>query len=266
MNDINELQSNLLTKFVAKGNSLYLYFGDVVFKFDNDILDNHSFKTNKEYSKEFIKELIDENNEIEIKKYISKKYSNNKYSKYEIRLRVNKKFFYVDENIVQNILDDFEYKKIIDDKEFAIKQAKKYSSMCYGKYYILHILRLKNVDSKILQEFEFDDKDEFKKANEYYLSVTNKYISKNFIKTKAKIVKSLVERGFSLDIANKVVNTIKTSANELDILKKEYLKLKKKYGSKKVKDKCITDKVITKLVSKGFKYNDILKIKEELGD
>ena len=74
---------------------------------------------------------------------------------------------------------------------------------------------------------------------------------------------ALIRYGFDEQIASNLSSKIHNLAiNELNMLKLDYLKLFSSY-SRKVNEKDLKQKIVNKLISKGYSYNDIKKVMEE---
>ena len=63
--------------------------------------------------------------------------------------------------------------------------------------------------------------------------------------------------GYSFDVASKMLDLVSPidEKKEKELLKEEYIKLKNKDLTK--------DKIVEKLLAKGFRYKDIVNIKEK---
>ena len=77
------------------------------------------------------------------------------------------------------------------------------------------------------------------------------------------MLNKLMNSGFTYEISKSVVdNTDISSENEIELLKKEYLKTKKRY-ERKYSDYQLREKVYSSLIAKGFNYEDIKKVVED---
>ena len=108
-------------------------------------------------------------------------------------------------------------------------------------------------------------KDEFREiekakniADRYSKTIRNKSLAGK----KQSILNRLVSSGYSYEISKNIVNELDLSRdNEIELLKKEYLKAKNKYG-KKYSDYELKQRIYGSLLNKGFSSDDIKKVME----
>ena len=95
-------------------------------------------------------------------------------------------------------------------------------------------------------------------AEKYERTIKNKSLNSK----KQAILNRLVSAGYSYDTAKNAVNGLEISSdNEIELLKKEYLKAKKKY-EKKYSDYDLRQRIFGSLLNKGFSSEDIKKVVE----
>lgn len=222
------------------------------------LLSNTKLRKNKEYDlNEFQK--LQEMSEICL--YIKKLLKKKVLSSYEVKTKAHKKFdesLYVDETV-----STLQKNGILNDKKYAYVYRNFLDLNNYGKYYIVEFLTNKRVDNEIIETLVFDDEKELEKAKGYYTSIKNFYVSSNPIKQKKNLYEQLLKRGFAPDIILKTLSSLNVDKNkEEKMLYDEYDKVKNKL-LKKGNTKNLENKIINNLISKGFMYEDILKVIEK---
>jgi Uncharacterized protein conserved in bacteria len=110
-------------------------------------------------------------------------------------------------NSINNILIEFESKKLIDDQNYSIRKIENYSSQGKSKKFIENYLLYKGIDKKILNEifenFEIDNPDwETESAKIFIRKKIKNYESKEDLnKNLAKMARS----GFNYSIIKKTL-------------------------------------------------------------
>lgn len=149
----------------------------------------------------------------ETAKYISdmKKYvARYQKSKYNYFLYFKNKYKELEENVIIEILDDLENKKIINDYNYAASKVNSLLNKKNSIYFIRETLIYDKVNTdiidEILNEIETDDSNNIKSL----ISKLDKKYQKYDIKTrKQKIIKYLLTKGFKY-------NDIKQNLEEID--------------------------------------------------
>ena len=146
----------------------------------------------------------------------------------------------------------------VDDTKYANSILDYYKSS-KGKNYIVNKLKEKMVDKDIIEEvaknYIADEEEEvaFKITSKIYLQYRKYPISKQRI----LITQKLIRDGFSVASASKALEKIELVDESVDNLKKDYLKLLKKYDKN---DKTCKQKIIASLYKKGYNYSSIIKL------
>ena len=146
----------------------------------------------------------------------------------------------------------------IDDERYAKSYVLESIRKLKGKNYIIQSLSLKGIDKELALKYvdEYCDKET---ERENALKITRKLIltiSKNPLKKqKVQINNKLMIEGYSYDIINYVLSNIELIDESEELLIKEYNKLLLKETDK--------NKIIQKLLNKGFEYSNIRKIIEK---
>jgi len=145
-----------------------------------------------------------------------------------------------------NFLNDKMYVKLFVER--AIRNKK-------GPAYIKNSLVNMNIDHNIIDEGLTSYSYELQRE------VISDYFIKNNLKSKLSLNKYIYHttqkfyaNGFDYDTINSSIRNLELIDNTLDILRKDFIKLRRHYDK---------EPIIKKLMNKGYKYNDIKKIMEE---
>ena len=160
----------------------------------------------------------------------------------------------VDEKSINAIMQKLIKIKYLDDERYVQSYIVEFIRKSKGRLYILQHLSNKGIDQNLIQKYLNDYSFDEEKNNA--LKISNKFIpsiQKNPIKKqKMQITNKLLQEGYSFDIINYVLDKIELIDDSNDLLVKEYQKLLNKEIDQ--------NKIIVKLLNKGFDYQDIKKI------
>ena len=128
-------------------------------------------------------------------------------TKMEVRKKLNKEF---DNDIIDEVLNFLEKNSYVDDRNYAIYFIEdKQKLNGYGKNKIKSLLIQKGISKQIIDEFIFDEDNEFENALKMGVKKLNLLKNEeNRFKKKQKIINYLAYRGFSFDIIQKVLGEI----------------------------------------------------------
>lgn len=220
---------------------------------------NHYLYKNKSLSEQEYSALLTANDINALYKYALKLVSKHLYSEHKIReklyLKTNKKA-YVDK-IIKRLKDA----SLIDDKEFVKEYVRYADELKYGKNKIIQNLLDKGIFKENIDRIPFPISNEVKKARYWINKLEDKYDDKNYLAKKANIYAFLINKGFEPNVVSQVLDEIKPpkEKQEQSICKKEYEKQKLRL-SRKYKGKELKEKIIQNLLSKGYKWKDILHV------
>lgn len=171
--------------------------------------------------------------------------------------------FDLDSKLINKIINNLKQYNLIDDNRYCINRLNCLNNANYSFKTIKNKLLKDGISEEIINANMSLDKDvEFDKA----LQLANKYSSiiknKSSYAKKQSIINKLIVNGYNYDIVNDVINQIDLNINnEYELLKKEYSRVYIKY-SKKYKDYDLNKHIMSSLLSKGFKMDDIKSIME----
>lgn len=260
---------NVLKEISAKEEYVTLNFDSFKLKILPETYEEFRFCVGIEYEKDTILECIAKNQKNEIVRYGINKFSKKNYCSNEIKNKIYKKFDDYPKEIIEEAIEILKANHFIDDKSYVEQYLEYFTVGCYGKYYITNFFNSQKIDQSIIDEIEYDDEVEKTKAQRYFGLIKNKYVSNNFAKQKKKMYENLLRRGFDVALISELLSTLEIDeAKEEKALIKSYFKEKNKILSKKENDDSITNKLISKLVAKGYSYGKILELikKDEEGE
>ena len=179
-------------------------------------------------------------------------------------------------------IDDYLYQKGIKrpQRKPIIDKLISYGLLDDEKYCISHISYLQNsslsvkqireklkkagisdelIEKHLKSDYESESNKALSLAKKYERSIRNKSVNQK----KQNILNKLVSAGFSYEMSLKAIESlVLDDGNELELLRKEYLKALKKY-EKKYEGYDLKQHITSYLMGKGFGYDDIRKITEE---
>ena len=147
------------------------------------------------------------------------------------------------------------------DEDEVIKNVISYAdAKHYGYHKIIEMLKQREIDSKKIAGILKDDSREFRESKEMLKRLKKRYKNKNTVNLKQSVYSALIRYGFEENTASIRASEVYNSPQEeINVLILEYNRLISSY-SRKLKGKELTNKITTKLLTKGFKINDIRKV------
>ncbi|MDO4500226.1 MAG: RecX family transcriptional regulator [Erysipelotrichaceae bacterium] len=188
------------------------------------------------------------------------------YSKKEITDYISRNFE-IDNKQLEIVISKLEEKNLLDDYRFALEKTNSFKANFYSSKRMANKLRKLGIDEEIIDKVIVVDNDNelilAKRAADKYLhTIRNKSMNAK----KQAIVAKLLNEGFAYEIAHEAVSNLDFSNSLLEedsIIRKETARLIKKY-EKKYKGTELRNKVYLALVSKGFNYDNIYAIINEM--
>ena len=228
---------------------------------DKDIYPNFYLYEGKEISKKEINKIKEENDSIALLRYALRIRSKKIYSEYALREKLYGKG--AAKKTVDQIINKMKSLDLVDDNAFILDYVSYYNSMNYGENKIKELLRNKGIFSEKIDKINFPVSIERNKARNIFPKLEKKYEKYNDSQKKSHIYNTYISMGFSNEIANEFASKVTPSKNEDEYKKcvsdynKAKLRLSRKYKGKELKGK-----IISSLLIKGYKMNDIMKLIE----
>lgn len=226
-----------------------------------DTFSNSYLYPNKEITKEELSTFILDNKLIKSKNYVKDLLSKSRYTYSDIKKKLIQKYK-LDEKEIKSIIKPYLEEGIIDDYQYALDYIQSKNNKCYGKNYFIRKLKLKGIDSSIL------DKSEIKSALDYNNQFISTYIPLLLNKVKNKpskakkvfIKNNLLNRGFDSSLINYEIDkiTLEDSEEVVQNLAKKADSIYKQLKKKDIPEGKIKEKMIQKLLYYGYNYENIL--------
>lgn len=186
------------------------------------------------------------------------------YTEWKIREKLYAKE--IDKKSVDAIIIFLKNNDLINDEMFILNYIEEAKEKGFGKNKIINKLNEKGIFIEKLNKIKFKDSIELEKAKMHLPSLEKKYSKYNYESKKKHIYDYLIRQGFDSHIVLeclKLINKINPT-DEKNKLINDYHKLIKKIERKDFPDKYKRKEyIITKLLSKGYRYSEITKIMEE---
>ncbi len=160
----------------------------------------------------------------------------------------------LDEEAIAKLIQKLEQIGYIDDERYVSRFVEECIRKGKGRYYILQTLNQKGIAKEwVLPFLEEYDKDVEREnamalANKLLLKITDYPVKKQ----KIQIQQKLLSAGFQSEIIGYVIHHLSFENHSQERLAKEVAKLKEKNLEK--------EKIIVKLLAKGYEYADIKKV------
>ena len=247
-----------IKKVVCKGKKYLVYVNDdeepITFT-EDQIVNNRIVKGNSFYEKDWKKIIksLDEGKLFEkVLKYI------------DYKPRTEKEVIdYLDEHsatsiMVKNIIKRLKTIGFIDDDRYARIFVEEEIRHQKGPNAIKHVLLTKGISEEITNKYleVYDSEFLFENALDMGRKTLKTVVGLPIQKQKESVYTRLYRMGYDYSIINRVLSNLEYSELNFDLLERDYLKLKSKEEDK--------NKIIQKLLAKGYNYGDIKKVIAEI--
>lgn len=261
-----EKTGNVIKKIKFNKNNVRLVFdnGENILINKNAFLSSYLY-VGKKLSEKDINKLNKENNVDKYYEYALKLLSKKSLFKNKVIEKLKLKFIDISNSELNYVINKLIKNHFIDDEKLKDDYIEYYSSLNYGKNKIKEKLIKLGYDFSKSKIIEFSKSEEIEKAKNHIQKLEKKYDKYNNEIRKEKIKSALINLGFSSDVVSTVIKDLHVHSleEELEILKKDFDKyynlLKKKYDGLELKDK-----LINKLMYKGYRYSEISILLEEI--
>ena len=229
-----------------------------------DIFVNYYLYEGKEVSKKELKKIKEDNDSISYLSYALKLRQKALYSEYKMREKLYDKG--ANKEQVDKVIKTLKANDLIDDDAFIEDFVEYYNSLNYGKNKIKTKLLEKGIFEDRVSKISFPVTKERKKAQNIFPKLLKKYEKYNSTQKKQHIYQAYLAMGFDSDIAKEMVDKVVDNSpkEENEKLKKDFDKIHPRYV-KKYSKKELRNKIISHLLSKGYKMKDIIALIERKG-
>lgn len=195
--------------------------------------------------------------------YVLNLVSRRPYSEKEIIDKLKRKE--AGDETISQIISKLKANNLINDELFAQNLVYFDRNRNLGKNKIIRHLKEKGINEGIINNLDFPEEEELEQARLLVPKLAIKYVSLAFENQKRHLCQALVARGYSLDIARQAINFLESEPkeNELAKLKEDYDKITKRFA-RKYKGYELKQKIYRALVNKGYQYQDIKQVMEDI--
>lgn len=262
-----EKTGNVIKKIkINKNNVVVVFSNDNKIKISKDLYSSLYLYEGKSLTKKEIDKIYKDNSIDEYYLYALKLIAKKQYFKNKIKEKIKVKFNDISLSSLNYVIDKLFKNHLLDDEKLKEDYLEYYSSLNYGENRIKDKLINLGYDFHLTNEIVFDKEEEIVKGKNQLIKLEKKYEKYNNKQKKNKIISSLLTLGFSLDNINLIIKDLSNNSKEeeLELLRKDLLK----YYSSLIRrnNDNIKDKLINKLLYKGYKYKDIICVMEEIND
>lgn len=247
-----------IKKVVAKGKKYLVYINDetegISFT-EEGIINNRIIKGNSFYEKDWEKIIKSLDEGLLFDKVL-------KYIDYKPRTEKEVINYLEDHNAtpsnIKNIIKKLKTINFIDDDRYARIFIEEEIRHQKGPNAIKHVLLTKGIDESIILKYleEYSIELLYENALDMGNKTLKTVIGLPLQKQKESVYTRLYRMGYDYGIINRVLNVLEYSELDYDKLEKDYLKLKNKEENQ--------NKIIQKLLAKGYNYSDIKKVISEI--
>jgi len=169
---------------------------------------------------------------------------------------------------IEMTMDLLMQKNLIDDEEYTRNYFVKAQRLGLGLHKIVYNLKKQGVSPFVIDEYlaQYSQHVEYDKAIEIVKKLFNENSTRPQYALIQNIKSKLFNKGFSQDVVEKAINDFDFTIpkeHTHQLLKKEYERVYKRYKSR-YESRILKSKIITFLVQKGYEYDDVVNIMQEL--
>ncbi len=230
---------------------------------------DHFLYPNKKLTRDEYLNLLGEEKLIKAKKYLSTVLSRNRYTIQEVKNKVRSKF-YLDDKKIEALLKEYIESGILDDTSYAFDFIESGQLKGFSFDYLKYKLKQKGIADEI-----FNKDDILKLRTNDYDSLLNLIIKLNgknantpLKSRKEKMINYCLQHGYSYEQVKSCMDEFYSSdlfdlnsniESEKILMNKKIVEFYNSLKNKGYSDKELKNKLVTKLINKGFKYSDIIQ-------
>ena len=167
-----------------------------------------------------------------------------------------------------SINEEYNLKNLIDDAEYTRNYFQKAKRLGMGMNKIIYHLKKEGVSPFIIDEYleEYSQDLEYDKAVELVQKLYNENTTRPQYALIQNIRNKLFNKGFSQDVVERAIENFDFSIpkeHTMNLLTKEYYRVYNRYKNR-YQSHILKSKIITFLVQKGYEYDDVMEIIQQL--
>ena len=200
---------------------------------------------------------------IKVQRHLSKA----DYSSYEI-LQYCQRRLNLDAETSRSIVRNFEDARLINDRQYAMEKALVWHSYGQNKLMIRKKLEKAGIRGELLEQAldQLSDTDEEVNATEMAKRLLKGIKAQSERMMRQSLTNTLIKKGYSIDIAHRVGESIEIDTDENEALKQAVAKAKRLYGNKALDENEKLQKVRLYCMRRGFTASQIENALEEIND
>lgn len=200
---------------------------------------------------------------IKVQRHLSKA----DYSSYEI-LQYCQRRLNLDAQTSRSIVRNFEDARLINDHQYAMEKALVWHSYGQNKLMIRKKLEKAGIHGELLEQAldQLSDTDEEINATEMAKRLLKGIKAQSERMMRQSLINKLIKKGYSVDIAHRVGESIEIDTDENEALKQAVAKAQRLYGNKPLDDNEKLQKVRLYCMRRGFTSSQIENALEEIND
>lgn len=255
---------NIITKIKPTKNKVNIFFdNEQKIEITQEAFVSAYLYVGKELSLKEINKILSLSNMEKALKYALSIVKKNIITEWNLRQKLYAKDF--EKSDVDGVIKFLKNNDLLNDKAYIEDYIEYSKDMLYGKNKIIVELKKRGIFEESLKGVRFPKTIEEEKAKKLLKKLEYKYTSYNNEQKKQHIYDAFIRYGYDNDIALSMLSLIKSTKKEdelrmlrVDLGKKIHIAQRKCETRKEVKEY-----LIKTLRSKGYKYNDIIKVMEE---
>ncbi len=162
------------------------------------------------------------------------------------------------------IIDELKEAKLLSDDKYLEEVQYEGTYKAQGFYKVRQRLKDVSVDLKVLKKQVYNEEEEEHKIQVAYAKAIKMYQNKCNLKKKDSVYKFLINRGFDSELVSKYTSKIAYNREqEQEILRHDIVSLSHNLSSRYNEDE-LKEVLIKKLLSRGYRLDDIKAVMEEI--
>lgn len=192
---------------------------------------------------------------------MKKRVLTNDYTAYQM-VQYGKRNLSLDEDQALEIVRMFQDRNWINDEEYAMDKSQAWHSYGQGKMQIIQKLKRAGIEPSLIDKAvdNLDEETERSNATKLARRLTHSIKEQSLRMQRQTLVNKLVTKGYSLEIAKQVSESIELDENDEEALQRTIQKAKRLYAT--FDEPRRTEKIQTYCVRKGFSISAIKEILE----
>ncbi len=239
--------------------------GENDIEINEEVIAEHLLYIGKELDLKFLNEIVKSVNSSEAVRYMYGILARQSYTEKEIVDKLKKRQY--EKSAIALAISKAKKVGLIDDKQYAMEYVEISKRKGRGPRVIKQDLIRKGISEVIITSLENEMSSKQEEVIDLINKLNKQFGKSNYKRKKQQIFESLSRKGFSSEETIGLIEDLilKDESQESDLLAIDFQKLKNK-AEKKYHGKELREHIISKLLQKGYNYQDIIQYEEEQND